>query len=109
MTENDVQPKAPRAPRIGLALAGGGPLGAIYEIGALCALEDALPGIDFTQLTGYVGVSSGGFICAGLVNGMTPRQMCAAFIENDGGDDDLVHPSIFVRPGIPSKCDRSMR
>ena len=29
------------APRIGLALAGGGPLGAIYEIGALCALEEA--------------------------------------------------------------------
>jgi len=90
--------RAAPGPRIGLALAGGGPLGAIYEIGALCALEDALPGIDFTQLTGYVGVSSGGFICAGLVNGMTPRQMCAAFIENDGGDDDLVHPSIFVRP-----------
>jgi predicted acylesterase/phospholipase RssA len=91
-------PPAPSGPRIGLALAGGGPLGAIYEIGALCALEEALPGIDFTQLAGYVGVSSGGFICAGLVNGMTPRRMCAAFIENDGGDDDLIHPSIFVQP-----------
>ena len=89
---------APRRPAIGLALAGGGPLGAIYEIGALCALEDALPGIDFTQLAGYVGVSSGGFICAGLVNGMTPRRMCAAFIENEGGEDDLIHPSVFVQP-----------
>ena len=39
-----------RAPRIGLALAGGGPLGAIYEIGALCALQDALPGVDFNAL-----------------------------------------------------------
>ena len=29
---------------------------------------------------------------------MTPRQMCTAFIENEGGDDDLVHPSIFVHP-----------
>jgi predicted acylesterase/phospholipase RssA len=84
--------------RIGLALAGGGPLGAIYEIGALCALEEVLPGVDFTRLDGYVGVSAGGFICAGLVNGMTPRRMCAAFIENDGGEDDLVHPSIFVQP-----------
>jgi hypothetical protein len=28
-----------RKPRIALALAGGGPLGAIYEIGALCALD----------------------------------------------------------------------
>src|SRR6516225_8561415 len=96
MPQTRVMPSA--GPRIGLALAGGGPLGAIYEIGALCALEEALPGIDFTQLAGYVGVSSGGFICAGLVNGMTPRRMCAAFIENDGGDDDLIHPSIFVQP-----------
>ena len=31
------QPSPP--PRIGLALAGGGPLGAIYEIGALAALN----------------------------------------------------------------------
>ena len=42
--------KQKKAPRIGLALAGGGPLGAVYEIGALCALEEALEGVDFTQL-----------------------------------------------------------
>jgi NTE family protein len=95
-----------KRPRIGLALAGGGPLGAIYEIGALCALEDALRGIDFTQLAGYVGVSSGSFICAGLANGMTPHQMCAAFIENDGGADDLIHPSIFVRPAWSEYAQR---
>ena len=46
-----------KPPRIGLALAGGGPLGAIYEIGALCALDEVLDGLDFTQLNGYVGVS----------------------------------------------------
>ena len=43
-------------PRIGLALAGGGPLGAIWEVGALCALAEALPGVDFVGLDGYVGV-----------------------------------------------------
>ena len=59
--------------RIGLALAGGGPLGAIYEIGALCALEESLEGLDFTDLDCYVGVSAGGFIAAGLVNGFRPR------------------------------------
>ena len=86
------------SPRIGLALAGGGPLGAIYEIGALCALEEALGGLDFTQLAGYVGVSAGGFIAAGLANGLTPRRLCRGFIENDGGTDDLVPPAIFVHP-----------
>ena len=53
-----------RKPRIALALAGGGPLGAIYEIGALCALEESLAGLSFTELDAYVGVSAGGFIAA---------------------------------------------
>ena len=48
-------------PRVGLALAGGGPLGGIYEVGALLALADSLDGIDFNDLDVYVGVSSGGF------------------------------------------------
>jgi NTE family protein len=67
--------------RIGLALAGGGPLGAIWEIGALCALEESLQGLDFVSLDGYVGVSAGSFLAAGLANGITPRQLCAAFID----------------------------
>ncbi|MGN6529476.1 MAG: patatin-like phospholipase family protein [Burkholderiaceae bacterium] len=87
-----------KAARVGLALAGGGPLGAIWEIGTLCALEEALVGVDFTRMDGYVGVSAGGFICAGLANGMTPRQMCTAFIEDEGGADDLIQPAIFVHP-----------
>ncbi len=74
---------SPGTAKIALALAGGGPLGAIYEIGALCALEESLTGIDFTQLDHYIGVSAGGFIAASLANGMTPRALCASFIEND--------------------------
>lgn len=75
-------------PRIGLALAGGGPLGAIYEVGALCALEEAVEGLDFTACDGYIGVSAGGFMAAGLANGMTPRELCAAFIENTAEPPD---------------------
>jgi len=48
------------------AVAGGGPLGATWEIGALCALEEALPALDFTRLDGYVGVSAGAFVAAAL-------------------------------------------
>lgn len=69
-------------PRTALALAGGGPLGAIYEIGALCALDEALPDLDFNAFDHYVGVSAGGFIVAGLANGLTPRQLCETFIED---------------------------
>ncbi|HEV8688759.1 MAG TPA: patatin-like phospholipase family protein [Ideonella sp.] len=92
------RPPSPRQARIALALAGGGPLGAIHEIGALCALEEALPGLDLTALNAYVGVSAGAFIAAGLANGMTPRQMCAAFIDSDGGTDDLIDPRLFTQP-----------
>jgi len=92
--------KPPGKPRIGLALAGGGPLGAIYEIGALCALEEAIVGLDFNALDGYVGVSAGGFVAAGLANGMTPRQLCDAFIGSDGPRADVIHPTVFFRPAL---------
>lgn len=91
-------PRRAGSARIGLALAGGGPLGAIYEIGALCALQEALPAVDFSDLSGYVGVSAGSFVAAALANGMTPRQLCAAFIENNARSEDLVQPSVFMRP-----------
>ena len=87
-----------RRPRIGLALAGGGPLGAIYEIGALCALQESVQGLDLCDCEGYVGISAGGFIAAGLVNGMTPRQICAAFIENSAPAPDSFDPSVLLHP-----------
>jgi predicted acylesterase/phospholipase RssA len=61
-------------------------LGAIYEIGALCALEEALQGWHLNDCVHFVGVSAGGFIAAGLANGMTPRELCQLFIASD------VHP-----------------
>ncbi|HEX7892049.1 MAG TPA: patatin-like phospholipase family protein [Ramlibacter sp.] len=99
-----------KAPRIALALAGGGPLAASYEIGALCALDEALDGLDLTGAQHYVGVSAGGFIAAALANGMRPRELCAAFIGNRGADawpagpfsGEAIHRRLaeaFSRPG----------
>ena len=84
-------------PAVALALAGGGPLGAIYEIGALCALDDSLTGLDFNTCGHYVGVSAGGFIAAGLANGMTPRQLCDAFIE-DLPTEENFDPAWLMKP-----------
>ncbi|HMA07595.1 MAG TPA: patatin-like phospholipase family protein, partial [Ramlibacter sp.] len=86
------------APKIALALAGGGPLGAIYEIGALCALDEALEGLDFNRLHHYVGVSAGGFIAAGLANGITPRELCAAFIHSDSATAEVFDPAWLMVP-----------
>ncbi len=85
-------------PKIALALAGGGPLGAIYEVGAMCALEESLNGLDFTQLDHYVGVSAGGFIVASLANGISPRELCASFIENDSEPSETFDPSWLLTP-----------
>ena len=96
------------APRIALAFAGGGPLGAIYEIGALCALEDSLHGLDFNGCDHYIGVSAGGFIAAGLANGITPRQLCEAFIEDRLGDDHF-DPAWLMRPAWREFIERAQR
>src|SRR5512134_1536121 len=88
-----------RAPaRIGLALAGGGPLGGIYEVGALVALADSLEGIDLNALDVYVGVSSGGFVAAALANGISPAQMYRLFI--DDGAEAALTPQVFLRPAF---------
>ena len=97
-----------RKSQIGLALAGGGPLGAIYEIGALCALEESLSGISFTNLDHYVGVSAGGFIAAGLANGMTPRELCAAFIETDAAPSEVFDPAWLMVPAYGEFFRRSI-
>ena len=73
-------------------------MGAIYEIGALCALDEALEGLSFTRLQHYVGVSAGGFIAAGLANRMTPRELCAAFIENDHEVSEVFDPAWLMVP-----------
>jgi len=91
------QPRAARR-RIGLALAGGGPLGGIYEIGALLALGESLEGIDLNELDVYVGVSSGGFVAAGLANRISPAQMYRLFI--DDGADAALSPGLFLRPAL---------
>jgi NTE family protein len=91
-------PRKSPAPRIALALAGGGPLGAIYEIGALCALDEALEGLDFNGLHHYVGVSAGGFIAAGLANGISPRRLCASFIENGAAESETFDPAWLMVP-----------
>ena len=97
-----------RPPKIALALSGGGPFGAIYEIGALCALEESLTGIDFTRLDHYVGVSAGGFIAASLANDITPRELCASFIENDSEASEIFDPSWLMVPAYSEFARRAV-
>jgi len=92
-------------PSFGLALGGGGPLGGIYEIGALRALNEALEGLDFNDLDVYVGVNSGSFVAANLANQITPAQMCRIFVRNEK-DVHPFHPSVFYKPAFSEYAKR---
>jgi predicted acylesterase/phospholipase RssA len=89
---------AKSAARLGLALAGGGPLGGIYEVGALAAMAEAMEGVDFNEIDIFVGVSSGGFIAAALANGMSPAKLARMLVEND--TEEVFDPDVLLRPAI---------
>ena len=82
---------------VGLALAGGGPLGGIYEVGALMALDEALDGVDLHNLQTYVGVSAGAFVAASLANRFSIAQLARIFISNESVHHPI-SPSVFVTP-----------
>lgn len=89
--------RSPARPKIGIALAGGGFLGATYELGALAALSEAVDGLDLTQLDSYVGVSAGSFVAASLANGISVHEMVRMYVESDGGPDSF-DPALLLRP-----------
>lgn len=90
--------RKPRRPsRIGLAVAGGGPIGGMYELGALRALEQAVEGLDLRALDVYVGISAGAFLAAGLANRIDTAELCRIFILGDS-DQARFRPDDFLRP-----------
>ena len=95
-------------PRIGLAVAGGGPIGGMYELGALRALDDAIEGLDLSRLDCYVGVSSGAFLAAGLANRIGTEEMCRIFLTGDS-DDVAFRPETFMRPAFFEYMRRAAR
>ncbi|MEP7011428.1 MAG: patatin-like phospholipase family protein [Acidobacteriota bacterium] len=85
--------------KIGLALAGGLMEGAIYEIGALRALDEVLDGFDFNAAHIYVGVSAGAFLAACLANNLTTAQMCRAIVSTEPGEHPFVAET-FLTPAF---------
>lgn len=95
-----------RKPTIGLAIAGGGPLGAIYELGALQAIDEAIDGVHMHDLDIYVGVSSGAFLSASLANRITACQMARVFMSSPDAEFAF-HPEMFLRPAFREYFDRA--
>ena len=96
-----------RQTSIGLALAGGGPAGAVYEIGALRALDEAIDGLDVNALDVYVGVSAGAFLAANLANQLSSAQMVRAIVKHEPGEHPFV-PETFFTPALKEWVRRGL-
>jgi NTE family protein len=67
--------RRPRRSRTALVLGGGGFTGAVYEIGALRALDLLSVNRTVNQFDVYVGTSAGSFVASLAANGVTPEEM----------------------------------
>jgi NTE family protein len=83
----------PRSRRCALALAGGGVIGGMYEVGALAAIEDRLlgagPGFDVV-----VGCSAGSVVASLLANGVRAADLYRIL------DQDVEDPLNFRRTAV---------
>ena len=95
-------------PRVGLAVAGGGPVGAIYELGALRALDESIDGLRLHDLDVYVGVSAGAFIAASLANRISTAEMCRIFMGHPAAEFKF-RPDEFLRPAYAEYLQRARR
>jgi predicted acylesterase/phospholipase RssA len=67
--------------RVVAYLPGGGITGALYQLGALAALEDEVPGFHANQLSGYVAVGSGAVTASALAGGLEVQRLYRALLD----------------------------
>ncbi len=101
-----------------LVLAGGGITGAVYEIGALRAMNDMLINHTINDFDIYVGTSAGALVGAMIANRMTPDEMMQAIENNHPEVRGIQASDIFQAnvgeslrriPGLPAAIFRSLR
>ncbi len=80
-----------RAARYALALAGGGVIGGMYEVGALAAMEER---VGVGRFDVYVGCSAGSVVASLIANGVTARDLYRVL------DQDLDDPLNFRRGAV---------
>ncbi len=71
--------------------------GAFYEVGALYALQEAVPGLELHRLHVYVGVSSGAIIASCLAAGIPVSTLLGA-VGGSAGPEFELGPGTLFRP-----------
>jgi predicted acylesterase/phospholipase RssA len=72
---------AARRARVSLCLPGAGLTGALYQIGALAALEDGVAGFDNQSFTLYLGSGSGAAVAAAIAGGVPVDRIYRALLD----------------------------
>ena len=80
-------------PRFALALAGGGVIGGMYEVGVMAAIEERLNGAG-RGFDIYVGCSAGSVVASLLANGVRASELYRIL------DQDLADPLNFTRNAV---------
>lgn len=81
-SNNNHTPRISKRSKVALVLAGGGITGAVYEVGALRAINDILDGLTVNDFDIYVGTSAGALICSLIANGLSPEEIILALDNN---------------------------
>lgn len=68
-------------PKTALCLCGGGAMGAMFQIGALAALEDSVDGLEVNAFDLYIGSASGASVAASLAAGLPVQRIYRAFLD----------------------------
>jgi NTE family protein len=71
----------PPQPRVALCLPGGGAPGAMYQIGALAALEDGVRGLGAQGFDLYLGHGTGASVAAALAGGIPVDRLYRALLD----------------------------
>ncbi len=89
-----------RPEKTALVLGGGGMTGAVYEIGALRALDLLAVNRSVNEFDIYVGTSAGAFVAALAANGVTPEEMMRVVDGQQSGSFRDISLGTMLRPNL---------
>lgn len=98
-----------RRSKTALVLGGGGLTGAVYEIGALRALDLLAVHRSVNEFDVYVGTSAGSFVAAAVANGVTPGEMMRAIVRDGPTSFPDVRAGSLLRPNYREFVTRGVK
>ena len=99
----------PARSKTALVLGGGGFTGAVYEIGALRALDLLSVNRSVNQFDIYVGTSAGALVAALTANGITPEQMMRVVNRQVPSPFRDINLDMLLRPNYREFVTRGIR